>query len=269
MCGFLKNSSILKYLGNNNYNSKRLNSSGIIRIFDRFKILRMYKIKSRLVNGVVKEIIPGVYYAAIDDDYDRAMLFCRYQEFYESPYKNIRNKYFTLPEFMRTYTKERGATMFTYPYDWTGYNIPSNILEKANNKFYKETEYDKVMNGIYFHCSIDSQNKNGGERCGWYLIGAGNADIQTMNHEIAHGLYFTDKAYKKACNVILDSMKKGVYNSIKKALIKLGYADDEKIIRDEMQAFLSTGIHNSFNSDQVIKYSESFKENFKYYYESK
>jgi hypothetical protein len=90
-----------------------------------------------------------------------------------------------------------------------------------------------------------------------------------MNHEIAHGLYFTNKAYKKACNVILDSMKKAVYTSIKKALIKLGYADDEKIIRDEIQAFLSTGIHNSFDSDQVRKYATLFKENFKYYYESK
>lgn len=229
----------------------------------------MHKIKSSLVSGGVKEIVPRVYCATIDDDYDRAMLFCRYQEFYESPYKNIRNKYFTLVEFMRTYTKERGAEMFTYPYDWSGYNIPSNVLERANDKFYKETEYDEIMNGIYFYCAIDSQNKNNGKRCDWYLISAGDVDIQTMNHEIAHGLYFTNKAYKKACNVILDSMKKGVYTSIKKALIKLGYADDEKIIRDEMQAFLSTGIHNSFDSDQVRKYATSFKENFKYYYESK
>jgi len=229
----------------------------------------MYKIKSRLVKGVVKEIIPRVYCAAIDDDYDRAMLFCRYQEFYESPYKNIRNKYFTLEEFMRTYTKERGATTFTYPYDWSGYNIPSNILEKANNKFYKETEYDKVMNGIYFHCSIDSQNKNGGERCRWYLIGAGNDDIQTMHHEIAHGLYFTNKEYKKECNSLLDSMNKKDYNFLKKSLIKFGYADDNKIISDEIQAFLSTGIHKSFDTKDVRKYAKEFKFNFGSYYKTK
>lgn len=268
MWGSLKNSPVLKYSGNNNYNSKRLNSSGIIRIFDRFKILRMYKIKNRLVKGVVKEVFPRVYCATIDDNYDRAMLFCRYQEFYESPYKNIRGKYFTLAEFMRTYTKERGAEIFTYPYDWSGYNIPSNVLERANDKFHKETEYDEIMNGIYFYCAIDSQNKNNGKRCDWYLISAGDVDIQTMNHEIAHGLYFTNKAYRKACNVILDSMKKAVYTSIKKALIKLGYVNDEKIIKDEIQAFLSTGIHTSFDTKDVRKYAEQFEFNFGSYYKT-
>jgi hypothetical protein len=229
----------------------------------------MHKIKSRLVSGTVKEIAPRIYCAAVEDDYDRAMLFCRYQEFYESPYKNIRNKYFTLQEFMRTYTKERGAHTFTYPHDWCGYNIPSNILKKAHNLFYKETEYDVVMNDIYFYCAIDSQNKNMGERCRWYLIGAGASDIQTMNHEIAHGLYFTNKEYKKICNSILDSMDEKDYNLIKKVLIKFGYANDDKIIKDEIQAFLSTGIHKSFDTKTVRKYAKQFKTNFENYYKTK
>lgn len=229
----------------------------------------MYKIKSPLVTGKVKEIAPRIYYASIEDTYDRAMLFCRYQEFYESPYKNIRNKYFTLPVFMRTYTKERRAEMFTYPYDWSGYNIPSKVLEKANNIFYKETEYDVIMNDIYFYCGIDSQNKNNGERCNWYLIGAGDSDIQTMNHEIAHGMYYTNKEYKKSCSILLDTIKDSVYSSIKKSLIKLGYVDDDKIIRDEIQAFLSTGVHKSFDNKDVRKYSKKFKDNFNSYYKSK
>ncbi len=35
----------------------------------------MKKIKHPLVKGVVKEIVPRIYCATVDDDYDRAMLF--------------------------------------------------------------------------------------------------------------------------------------------------------------------------------------------------
>ena len=39
------------------------------------------KIKHPLVKGKVIQIKPFIYCVEIDDDYDRAMLFCRYQEF--------------------------------------------------------------------------------------------------------------------------------------------------------------------------------------------
>jgi hypothetical protein len=226
----------------------------------------MHKIKNTLVRGKVIEILPKIYGAVIPDDYDRAMLFCRYQEFYESPYKKIRGKYFTLIEFMRTYVKERKANIFTYPWDWTGYNIPSSTLEMANNIFYKETEYDVIMNDIYFYCAIDSQNRNNGTKCHWYLIGADNFSSKTMDHEIAHGLYFTNKKYKKSCDLLVSEIKKKDYNSVRKALIKMGYVDDSKIIDDEIQAFFSTGLYKSFDNDNNRKYVKGFQNNFKEYY---
>lgn len=222
----------------------------------------MYKIKSHLVKGEVIEIAPKIYGAVIKDPYDRAMLFCRYQEFYESPYSKIRGKYFTMFEFMRLYTKERKEKMFTYPWDWSGYNIPSNVLDKANDMFYKETEYDVVMNNIYFYCSNDSFRKNGDTRTNWYLIGADDFKSQTMDHEIAHGMYFTNKKYKKSCDSLVSEMKKKDYNLVRKALIKMGYADDDKIIKDEIQAFFSTGLYSSFDNKETKKYTKEFSENF-------
>jgi hypothetical protein len=229
----------------------------------------MYKIKNKLVNGYIIEIAPKIYGAVIEDDYDRAMLFCRYQEFYESPYKQIRGKYFTLIEFMRTYVKERKADMFTYPWDWSGYNIPSAVLEKAHDVFYKETEYDVIMNDIIFYCSNDSMRKNNDTRTKWYLIGADNFKSKTMNHEIAHGLYFTNKRYKKSCDLLISEMKKRDYNLVKKALIKMGYADDSKIIDDEIQAFFSTGLYKSFDNEDTRKYTKKFSDNLADYYKAK
>ena len=223
----------------------------------------MKKIKHPYVNGVVKEVAPKIYCALIDDNYDRAMLFCRYQEYYESPYKKFRGKYFSWMAYMRHYKNAWKKDVFTYPTDWTGYNIPSNILDGGVDAFYKETEYDEIMNDIYYYCAIDSQNKNLGERCDWYLIGASSKDLKTMNHEIAHGLYFTNKSYQIRMKTLLHLIPKRVRDSINKKLIKMGYVDDKKILDDEAQAFLSTGLYNGLDTKEIKKYEKDFIKVFK------
>jgi hypothetical protein len=223
----------------------------------------MKKIKHPLVNGVIKEVAPRIYCVIVDDDYDRAMLFCRYQEYYESPYKKFRGKKFSWMEYMRFYKDAWKKRVFTYPEDWSGYNIPSNILEGGVDAFYKETEYDVIMNDIYYYGAIDSQNKNDNQRCDWYLIGASSKDLKTMDHEIAHGLYFTNNAYKKIVDVLIKNIKPTHYEKLKKKLIKMGYVNDKKIIDDEIQAFMSTGLYNGLDTKELKKYEKDFKNNFK------
>jgi hypothetical protein len=221
------------------------------------------KIIDPLVKGKVKEIKPRIYCVTVDDDYDRSMLFCRYQEFYETPFKKFRGKYFSWEEYMRHYKKFWKKDVFTYPEDWSGYNIPSNVLEKGVDAFYKETQYDRIMNNIYFHCAIDSQNKNNGTRCDWYLIGASSKDLKTMDHEIAHGLYYTNKEYKTEVKKLIADIKPTHYDKLKKKLIKMGYVDDKKIIDDEIQAFMSTGLYNGLEVKELKKYERPFVKNFK------
>jgi hypothetical protein len=221
------------------------------------------KIKHPLVKGKVKEIKPKIYCVLVDDDYDRAMLFCRYQEFYESPYKEFRGKKFSWMEYMRFYKSAWKKRVFTYPEDWSGYNIPSNVLEKANDTFYKETEYDEVMNNIYFYCALDSQHKNNGTSTPWYLIGASSKDLKTLDHEIAHGLYYTNKEYKKEVEKLVSKIKPSHYEKLKKKLIKMGYVDDKKIIDDEINAFMSTGLYNGLDTKELKKYEKGFISNFK------
>ncbi len=221
------------------------------------------KIKHPLVKGKVKEIKPKIYCVLVDDDYDRAMLFCRYQEFYESPYKEFRDKKFSWMEYMRFYKSAWKKRVFTYPEDWSGYNIPSNVLEKANDTFYKETEYDEIMNNIYFYCALDSQQKNDGTRTPWYLIGASSKDLKTLDHEIAHVLYYTNKEYKKEVEKLVNKIKPSHYEKLKKKLIKMGYVDDKKIIDDEINAFMSTGLYNGLDTKELKKYEKEFIRNFK------
>lgn len=223
----------------------------------------MKKINHPLVKGYVKEVFPKIYCVTVDDDYDRAMLFCRYQEFYESPTKKYRGKYFTWMDYMRYYKDHWKKDTFTYPIDWSGYNIPSTVLEKGIDVFYKETEYDEIMNDIFFYCSIDSQNKNKGIRTNFYIIGASSRDLRTMDHEIAHGLFFTNKDYRLEMLVQLTAIPQKVRDKIDKKLIKMGYVNDGKILDDEAQAFLSTGLYNGLQTKEIKKYEKGFISIFK------
>ena len=221
-----------------------------------------FKIKHPLVKGEVKEVFPKIFCAFIDDDYDRAMLFCRYQEFYESPYKQFRGKYFSWAQYMRSYKDQWKKDTFTYPIDWSGYNIPSTVVEKGLNVFNKETEYDKIMNDIYYFCE-NYPLRLGDSRGTWYLIGSSSKDLKTMNHEISHGLFASNKNYRRATLYQLSLIPKKTMDKIYKKLIKMGYVNDRKILDDEAQAFLSTGLYNGLETKEIKKYEKTFIKIFK------
>jgi hypothetical protein len=168
-------------------------------------------------------------------------------------------------EYMRFYKDVWKKKTFTYPEDWSGYNIPSNILQIAHHIFCGETEYDNIMNDIYWYCVSDVQKKNEGKDVNWYLIGASSKDLRTLNHEIAHGLYFTNRDYKKDTNKLIKEIKPTHYDKLKKKLIKMGYVSDKKIINDEIQAFMSTGLYNDLDIKELKKYESKFIKNFKKY----
>jgi hypothetical protein len=60
-------------------------------------------------------------------------------------------------------------------------------------------------------------------------------------------------------DLIISDMKKPHFKSMKKALVKMGYADDNKIIFDEIQAFMSTGLYKTFDDENTRSYQDSFK----------
>jgi hypothetical protein len=45
----------------------------------------------------------------------------------------------------------------------------------------------------------------------------------------------------------------------------MGYVDDKKIIDDEIQAFMSTGLYNGLDTKELKVYEKDFKKNFKKY----
>jgi hypothetical protein len=217
------------------------------------------KIKYKL-----KELYPHLYLCTIEDMYDLTMTFCRIQEFYESPFKQVRGKRISLLELMALYAKKyRGS--FTYPIDWAGFNVPGPVISKLyDNEIADFNDYDGVIKEIHDKIINETGNSN------YYLIGS-NSDKHTIAHEVCHALYFLDKEYRKKTKVILKKLNKSVYKKAASVLYDLGYC--KAVIDDELQAYLSTEFYTlkektKLNKRELANLTDvvlEFKNNFKDY----
>ena len=166
------------------------------------------------------------------------MLFCKVQEYYESPNKDFKGKDFSIWDYMKWYSQGKGC--FTYPRDWTGFNIPLQKLYKLYNQ-YDETELETPYDQVMFDILWEVWSANGYSDKG-YIIGVKDRISDTFNHELCHALFATNKKYKKVALANVGRIKKKHYNIYKKNLLEMGYMD--KVIDDEIQAYMMFGWNN-------------------------
>ena len=209
---------------------------------------KVFDIASNLVRGELYLVADGIFVLEIPDKYDRAMFFCKYQEFYESPMEHIRGKYFTLEEFMRAYKNYKEDDTFTYPSDWEGFNIPSNILVKAVDKFQNDSDNDRMMEQVYMVCSSLYEN--------FYLIGVDNIKSATYKHEMAHALFYLNKKYKSSVRKLMKEIDEDVYKMLVRKVMKMGYPIE--VAEDEIQAYLCHGWRVPCHTERFRKNLEKF-----------
>jgi hypothetical protein len=187
----------------------------------------MKKIDYRL-----EKIADQTYHLIIPDQYDMCMVFWRVQEFYESPFKEVRGKNITLLEFMDIYSKRKGGGCFTYPVEWGGFNVPNKMVEDCYNQkvAHDYNHYDSVI--IDIHEEIKKTDDK------YYLIGTTGSDFIAMKHELAHAFYYLDSSYKKEVNQVLKKIPDKYYKKIVIHLKNIGYTNN--VIQDEIHAYLST-----------------------------
>ncbi|WP_396275001.1 hypothetical protein [Hyphomonas sp.] len=212
------------------------------------------------INYKIKAVKPNVFAVIVKDRYDRAMLFCRAQEYYESPSPKFRGKNFSIWDYMKWY-HEQNHWGFSYGADWSGFNIPLKTVRECYNKLTKpETPYDKVMDEILNKLKLQFSED--------YLIGAKDTKGETFKHEVCHALYHTDKNYKKQMDNLTKGLPKKYYNTFKDNILKMGYA--QKVVDDEIQAYLQYGYATeSFMKGLDIavlhQYNEAYKKAAKAY----
>lgn len=205
----------------------------------------MLKIKYKII-----EVKPNIFAVIIKEKYDRAMLFCRAQEYYECPNKKFRGKAFSIWDYMKWYASDRDG--FSYANDWSGFNIPFDMIRKCYSNLSEfETPYDFIMWLILKE--IDRQRK-AGVKC--YVIGAEDTNGSTFQHEVCHGLWHTNPKYKKEAQCVLNTIDVNDYAIFKKNLLDMGYTN--KVIDDEIQAYLCFGhdVENFYKGVDVEKCNE-------------
>lgn len=207
------------------------------------------------VDYKITEVKPNVFAVIIPNQYDRAMTFCRVQEFYESPNSDFCGKDFSIWDYMKWYSEEYGRG-FSYGSDWSGFNIPFDVLELCYRNIQKfETPYDAVMYKIYWQ--IQTMKGNGKA----YVIGAANMEGDTFKHEVCHALFYTNKKYKTLVNEITDEIPTKHYKVFKKNLIEMGYTD--KVVVDEIQAYLTFGHdYEKFNKGVDEKFCKQWNKEY-------
>lgn len=150
---------------------------------------------------------------------DLAKYFLRFQEHYESPY--WRGKIFTLGQYRQWYAEATGA--FTYYEDWTGFNIPSFVLAPFRQGLFDPlTVKEKELLNLFKYRNDD-----------FYIIGSQDAD--SLNHELAHGFFYTDAEYKKNVLKILNRYFAEL-QVVRDFLLKKQY--HESVILDEVHAYV-------------------------------
>lgn len=179
----------------------------------------------------------------IDNTYDRAMSFCRYQEFYESPNSKFRNKSFSIWDYMAWYSKKHKKG-FSYGADWEGFNLPVFVFKECNSKNLPESPYDFFMRKVLEEVYSMSQNP---EKA--YLMGVKNITDSLFKHEFCHALWGSKPKYKKEAKQVLHTIPKQDFNNLKNNLIEAGY--NKKVVEDEIHAYLMFGWSRAFFKTNV------------------
>lgn len=177
-----------------------------------------------------------IYAIKIGDSHSRAMVFLRSQEFYESAFEEIISKQFKFSRFADIYKQHYGKQEFTYGADWSGFNIPSVILEECMFNIPEDeiNNYDKIMLSIINEIkTLEGDSK-------YYLLGVDELENSLLEHEFAHAMWYTLSDYKESMNKLNNECDKDVKDNMYKCITDYGYADH--VLQDELQAYLATGL---------------------------
>jgi hypothetical protein len=195
------------------------------------------------------KVLDKIYLLKFEDHYDLCMTFLRYSEFYESGNPDFRGKQFQILDYMEWFARTYGNGVFNYPEQWAGFNIPSTVIEQVDNLGIADfNRYDERMLDIHCHLKTEA----GGD---YYLIGV--SDDETIDHEVAHGLYSTNLSYRSEMERLIDSLPKRTYRKICDYLTSVDYAESSH--RDEIQAYIATG---GFSKKAKITISQKASKKF-------
>jgi hypothetical protein len=131
---------------------------------------------------------------------------------------------------------------FDYYLKWPGFNVPSRVLDGARAGVLGPLRpmEEALLAAVATACE-EARCNDGRDERGHYVIGITPFDDETMRHEMAHGLWATNGAYRAKVSTIVATIPYEAQEAMRTQLLRDGYADVAEIVEDEVQAYLSEG----------------------------
>ena len=192
----------------------------------------------------------NIVHIIMPDRNSLAAAVIRFQEFYESPFPEIKGQIFTLG-YIKSLGSRSNRGINTYcgndmvESDWSGYNFPGKVLDPFIKGLFDPLTMEEAT-------IVDTLRYRTDE---FYVIATyGDTDPgDTLEHEIRHAMFGVSEPYRKAVLKELGNYKKELV-SLRKCLASWGYADD--VLDDECHAYMSCDHDYFFENftDDIKKY---------------
>ena len=177
---------------------------------------------------------------------DLALAFCRVEEYYEGQ-PQLNRKYTSFVDFIDFFMKDDGSiNYFNY---WSGFNIPGDVFKEWFQKEMSDKTYWELALADEVEKKLDLTEP-------FYVIGGKKGDMNVIDHEIAHALYYMSESYKgemESLNYDFFKNHRMQYSKMVKKLKKMGYG--ENVIKDEVQAYMSTSKKSELVEDFGLDYN--------------
>ena len=181
-----------------------------------------------------RKLMDGVILVESRSQIALASAFLRPQEHYECPSESIRGKAFLPSDYAEWFEKSSGVG-FDYYVRWPAFNLPGKVVDAL-----REGQLGPLLPQEESLIARIDEARVGKEELPYYVIGVVEGAATDLDHEVAHALFALDPRYKEETLRCLALLEPATFETLRAGLLSLGYPDDRDILRDEMQAYLSS-----------------------------
>lgn len=178
-----------------------------------------------------------------------ASTMLRLQERYECPNAGLRGRCFSLVEYKSWERENNPQEGFTYYAHWPGFNVPGSVVRNALQEcdlLPREQALKQLLGNV-----LSLPN--------FYLVGTLRGDTSTLYHEVCHAMFEVNTAYRCDVDSELAKIPGELLHSMKAHLRSDHYADVERILQDEVHAYLSEGDDLHCGSCKTAQYTKGLQ----------
>lgn len=210
------------------------------------------------------KIVPSidhVLHLEFDTQSELTHTMARISEFFESPFNEIKGKYFSWSDFDKAYLNYSAYGLDDYFTYYEGFNLPKKIIGEFFELFTDLTPDELKLKDI---CDMNPAE---------YLIATFiGGDPTTLEHELAHARYTLDYKYNRLMVWAILEIPTHHFVMLRNDLKAAGYSGDHKLLMDELHAYLLTSneeeltdVFKSVPLEDLLFYQHKLSTNFKEY----